>query len=196
MHTYAPEEPESARHIELLDAAIGRLMDSLPDVQLLVTADHGMSSKGRMIHLPGELASRGIQAQAVPIIKDLYTVHHSNLGGCIYLYLQESDQEKALEVLRGIDGIDEALPREEAAKKFHLMSGRIGDLMVLGAPDVVFGDPQEVTMPPTLRSHGSLYEERVPIIGYGSGFDGFEFKENKDLGRFVFERVLASSPVR
>jgi hypothetical protein len=51
-------------------------------------------------------------------------------------------------------------------------------------------------MPPTLRSHGSLYEERVPIIGYGSGFDGFEFKENKDLGRFVFERVLASSPVR
>jgi len=196
MHTYAPEESESARHIELLDAAIGRLMDSLPDVQLLVTADHGMSSKGRMIHLPGELASRGIQAQAVPIIKDLYTVHHSNLGGCIYLYLQESDQEKALEVLRGIDGIDEALPREEAAKKFHLMSGRIGDLMVLGAPDVVFGDPQEVTMPPTLRSHGSLYEERVPIIGYGSGFDGFEFKENKDLGRFVFERVLASSPVR
>ena len=196
MHTYAPEESESARHIELLDAAIGRLMDSLPDVQLWVTADHGMSSKGRMIHLPGELASRGIQAQAVPIIKDLYTVHHSNLGGCIYLYLQESDQEKALEVLRGIDGIDEALPREEAAKKCHLMSGRIGDLMVLGAPDVVFGDPQEVTMPPTLRSHGSLYEERVPIIGYGSGFDGFEFKENKDLGRFVFERVLASSPVR
>ena len=196
MHTYAPEEPESARHIELLDGAIGRLMDSLQDVQMLVTADHGMSSKSRMIDLSGELAGRGIQARAVPIIKDMYTVHHSNLGGCIYLYVQESDRDKALEVLRGIEGIDEALPREEAAKKFHLMSGRIGDLMALGAADVVFGDPQEVTMPPTLRSHGSLHEERVPIIGYGGGFDGFEFKENKDLGRFVFERVLASSPVR
>ena len=196
MHTYAPDEPEAARHIELLDGAIGRLMDSLQDVHFLLTADHGMSAKSRMIHLPGELASRGIQAQAVPIIKDMYTVHHSNLGGCIYIYLQDSDRDKALDSLLGLEGVDEALSREEAAKKFHLMPGRIGDLMVLGAPDVVFGDPDEVTMPPTLRSHGSLHEERVPIIGYGGAFDGFEFKENKDLGRFVFERVLASSPVR
>jgi hypothetical protein len=61
----------------------------------------------------------------------------------------------------------------------------------LGAEDVVFGNPQQVALPPTLRSHGSLYEERVPIIGYGKAFDGFEFRENKDLGRFVFERVLS-----
>ena len=196
MHTYAPEDPEAARHVELLDGAVGRLMDSLPDVQLLLTADHGMYAKRRMIQLPGELASRGIQAQAVPIIKDMYTVDHSNLVGCIYLYLHDCDLDHALDVLRGIQGVDEALSREDAAKKFHLMPGRIGDLMVLGASDVVFGDPQEVTMPPTLRSHGSLHEERVPIIGYGGDFDGFEFKENKDLGRFVFERVLASSPVR
>ena len=190
MHTYPPEDPESSRHLALLDEAIGRLVESLPDVQLLLTADHGMSSKDRLVHLPAELARHGIQAQAVPIIKDRYTVHHSNLGGCIYLYLGDGDIDQALAVLRQIDGVDQALAREEAAQTFRLMPGRIGDIMVLGGPGVVFGDPEQVTLPPALRSHGSLHEERVPIIGYGGNFDGFEFKENKDLGRFVFERVL------
>jgi phosphonoacetate hydrolase len=190
MHTYAPEQPESSTHLALLDEAIGRLVDSLPEVEVLVTADHGMSSKGRLVHLPGALAQQSIPALAVPIIKDRYTVHHSNLGGCIYLYLQDKDVGEALEVLRSIDGVDAAFPREEAAQKFRLMSNRIGDIMVLGASDVVFGNPQEVTLPTHLRSHGSLYEDQVPIIGWGGDFDGFEFKENRDVGRYVFERVL------
>ena len=191
MHTFAPQQAESSAHLALLDQAVGRLIDSLPDVQILITADHGMSAKSRMIHLPAMLSEQGIEARAVPIIKDRYTVHHSNLGGCIYLYLEEKSRDQALSVLRDTDGVDLALPREEAAQRFRLMSNRIGDVMVLGAADVVFGDPEEVTMPAELRSHGSLYEEQVPIIGYGGSFQGFEFLENKDLGRYVFERVLA-----
>ena len=53
MHTYAPEQPESAKHLDLLDEAIGKLVDSLPDVQVLITADHGMSAKSQMLDLPG-----------------------------------------------------------------------------------------------------------------------------------------------
>jgi phosphonoacetate hydrolase len=191
MHTYAPEQPESAAHLALVDTALGQLMDSLPDAQILITADHGMSTKTKMIHLPEILARQGIQSQAVPIIKDRYTVHHSNLGGCIYVYLQNPSQaDQAIQVLDQVEGVDEALSREQAALRFHLMPERIGDLMVLGGPEVVFGNPEEVTLPKTLRSHGSLHEDRVPIIGYGGDFDGFEFRENKDLGRYVFERVL------
>jgi len=190
MHTYAPEQPESFRHLAMLDGAIGKLLDGMPEFQILITADHGMSPKSRMIHLPAELARNGIQSRAVPIIKDRYTVHHSNLGGCIYVYLEDGDVEPALEVLNGIDGVDEALPRGVAAERFRLMPDRIGDIVVLGSADTVFGDPNEVDLPGGLRSHGSLYEQRVPVIGYGGAFDGFEFKENKDLGRYVFERVL------
>jgi phosphonoacetate hydrolase len=190
MHTYAPEQPESSDHLALLDRAVGLLMESLPDAEILITADHGMSSKSRMIHLPAELERHGIQARAVPIIKDLYTVHHSNLGGCIYLYLDERDRERALGIFNDLDGVDQALDREAAAHRFRLMGSRIGDIMVLGAADVVFGDPSEVTMPGSLRSHGSLYEEKVPVIGWGGNFGGFDFLENKDLGRYVFERVL------
>ena len=93
-------------------------------------------------------------------------------------------------ILNNLDGVDQALDRETAARRFRLMGSRIGDIMVLGAADVVFGDPAEVTMPASLRSHGSLYEEMVPVIGYGGDFNGFDFLENKDLGRYVFERVL------
>ena len=191
MHTYAPEQSESSDHLALLDRAVGLLMQSLPDAEILITADHGMSSKSRMIHLPAELDRHGIQARAVPIIKDLYTVHHSNLGGCIYLYLDGQDQERALDILNNLEGVDQALDREAAARRFRLMGSRIGDIMVLGAADVVFGNPAEVTMPASLRSHGSLYEEMVPVIGYGGNFDGFDFQENKDLGRYVFQRVLS-----
>ena len=191
MHTFAPDEPESAKHLTLLDEAIGKLVDSLPQVQVLITADHGMSAKSRMIDIPGELSRHGIRAQAVPIIKDRYTVHHSNLGGCIYLYLEDGHQESALDALNSIEGIDEALSREEAAERFHLMPGRIGDIVVLGSAEVVFGDPGEVKLPQKLRSHGSLHEQQVPIIGYGGAFDGFPFLENRDLGRYVFDRVLS-----
>ena len=192
MHLYAPHERESVRHLQLLDAAIGRLVDSV-DCEVLITADHGMSAKRRMIHLPDHLLKKGIVARAVPIIKDRYTVHHSNLGGCIYIYLQERDRHTkaaALEVLRQVDGVDEALSREEACERFNLMPNRIGDIVALGAQDVVFGNPDEVMLPENLRSHGSLHEQRVPIIGYGGDFEDFEFLENKDLGRYVFERVL------
>ena len=189
MHTYAPDQPESTKHLALLDEAIGKLVDCLPQVQILITADHGMSPKSQMIDLQAELARHGIKAQAVPIIKDRYTVHHSNLGGCIYLYL-ENEEEATLTVLNNIDGVDEALPREEAARRFRLMADRIGDIVVLGSQEVVFGDHKEVTLPEHLRSHGSLHEERVPIIGYGAAFNGFPFLENRDVGRYVFDHVL------
>ena len=145
MHTYGPEEPESRRHIEILDRAIGSLVESIPEIQTLITADHGMSAKNKMIHLPEFLADHGIKAQAVPIIKDMYTVHHSNLGGCIYVYLDPDDTDRAIEVLRQMEGVEDALPREEAARRFKLMPGRIGDVMVLGSPKLSLAIPTRWT---------------------------------------------------
>ena len=46
-------------------------------------------------------------------------------------------------------------------------------------------------MPPRLRSHGSRHECRVPLIGYNGDFHRFSFEENRDIGRYVLERVLA-----
>jgi len=193
MHSHAPDEPESARHIALLDEGIGKLVDAFPQAQFLITADHGMSSKTRMLHLPDDLARAGIQARAIPIIKDQYTVHHSNLGGCIYIHLQGTtdNPEPALEILRNIDGVEEALSRQDAARRFKLMPERIGDIMALGAQDVVFGNPLEVALPHKLRSHGSTHELDIPVIAFGQDLDIAHFKENRSLGQYVIDHVLS-----
>ena len=191
MHTYGPQHPESARHVALLDEGLGAILGQSPESRMLVTADHGMSDKSRMLHLPGELARYGISARAVPVIKDRYVVHHSNLGGSIYVHLDNSpDLNAALDALRNLDGVENALPVEEAAQRFRLMPERMGDILVLADAATVFGDPAEVTMPSGLRSHGSAHETTVPIIGSGPGLDPTRFRENLDVGRYVFEDVL------
>ncbi len=199
MHTYGPGHPESARHVTLLDEGLGAVREQVPGARMLVTADHGMSDKTRMLHLPGELARYGISARAVPVIKDRYVVHHSNLGGSIYVHLENSvDLNAAVDALQHLDGVEEAVPGEQAAARFHLMPERVGDIFVLADPSTVFGDPSEVAMPPNLRSHGSAHETTVPIIGCGPGLDGggaaARFRQNLDVGRYVFEDVLPPRP--
>ena len=194
MHTYAPAHPESARHIALLDEGLGAVAALAAGGRLLITADHGMSAKSRLLHLPARLARYGVEALAVPIIKDRYTVHHSNLGGCIYVHLRRPAQlAQALDILRHTDGVEAALPRDEAAQRYALMPERMGDIMVLGAREVVFGDPAEVSLPPGLRSHGSAYEAEVPVFGSGPGLTAHsapQFRENRQLGAYVMDEVL------
>ena len=81
MHTYAPEEPQSQIHMSILDRAIGELAEAHPRATVLITADHGMSTKSKIVDLGRVLARHGIEAHLAPIIKDRYVVHHSNLGG-------------------------------------------------------------------------------------------------------------------
>ena len=190
MHTYGPDHPRSQEHLSVLDDAIGELVASHPDVTLLLTADHGMSAKTRMVDLGSALGAYGIASNPVPIIKDRYLVHHSNLGGCMYVYLEPSRRDEAVRVLRETPGVDEALSGEEAASRFHLPEDRIGDVVVLGEADTVFGDPAEVELPAGLRSHGSIHETNVPILGHNGDFSSFSFETNQDVGRYVFEHVL------
>jgi phosphonoacetate hydrolase len=196
MHTHAPDEPEARRHMKILDDAIGDLIEAHPDATVLVTADHGMSGKATMVDLKDTLARRGIRSSPVPIIKDRYVVHHANLGGCMFVYLEPDDVEEALKVLRETPGVEDAMSREEAASRLRLHYERIGDITVTGAKDVVFGDPSEVAMPARLRSHGSEHERRIPLAGYNGDFEDFAFEENRDVGRYVFERVLGRDKER
>ena len=192
MHTFAPDEPESQRHLTIIDNAIGELLSAHPDVTFLLTADHGMSRKSRMVDLGAALAKWKISANPVPIIKDRYVVHHSNLGGCMFVYLDDPRQiAEAMDALRGVPGVEEVYDRDQAVQELRLNYDRIGDVVVTADSDSVFGDASQVQLPPRLRSHASAHERDIPLFGYNGDFDGFAFEENRDLGRYVFERVLA-----
>ncbi len=190
MHKYPPTHEIAIQHMEGIDRELGELLDKYPEMEIYITADHGMNSKTKAINLKRILAAAGIQSEFVPVIKDRYVVHHDNLGGIAYLYLlsdgsSETDREKlrerATEVLSNVPGVEEIYAREQAAASFHLLEDRIGDLLVLGTEEVVFGEYDDAVREVCIRSHGSRYESKVPIIGYNSQAEPDEYKYNFDV---------------
>lgn len=81
--------------------------------------------------------------------------------------------------------MEEIYGREAAAARFGLMPDRIGDLFVLGAPEVVFGDIDGEEEGIAIRSHGSRHEERIPIIGSVARVPASEYRLNLDLVRHL-----------
>ena len=184
MHTYPPEHERSQEHLSTLDRLLGEILSDHSNLEVYVTADHGMSAKSTAIDLGQLLASEGIQSEAVPIIKDRYVAHHRNLGGACYVYLKSSkDFREATTLLRQTKGVDEVYRNSEAAEKFRLHPERIGDLFVLGAKHVVFGNLKKLREDVQIRSHGSRHESTVPIICYGRKVDPSRYGMNLDLTR-------------
>ena len=184
MHTYPPEDERSQRHLRTLDELLGQIADDHQGLELYLTADHGMSAKTDAIDVGRFMRDNGIGGEAVPIIRDRYIVHHNNLGGACYVYLdRESDLERMEEILRALPGVEEIHRRDAAAREFELHAARIGDLFVLGGPSVVFGDIDQPREQVAIRSHGSLHEGMVPIVCYGRRFDSSAYRRSIDLTR-------------
>lgn len=184
MHTYAPEDERSLEHMNRLDRLLGEIVDDIPNLELGLTADHGMNAKTEGIDIQRVLAAVGIQAEAVPIIKDKHVVHHQNLGGACYVYLKSvAYLAAARDVLRDTPGIEEVYERDTAAGTFRLRADRIGDLFILGARPIVFGSFSTVRQEVSLRSHGSRHEQAVPILLYGREAENGALEYNLDLTR-------------
>ncbi|MDA1001149.1 MAG: alkaline phosphatase family protein [bacterium] len=187
-HMHGPDAEEAQAHFAALDAEIGRLADAWttlhPDGAIFVTADHGMRGKTRALDPGVILRAAGIAADAVPIIKDRYTAHHGNQGGAAYVHLKDpAARDAALAALREISGIEEAIPGEEAARRFRLMPERVGDIMALADETTVFGVQTEAERAIAIRSHGALHEAQVPLFAWRAPF----FKP--DAGAFHFDAV-------
>jgi phosphonoacetate hydrolase len=184
MHTYAPDDERSQAHLRTLDQLLGRILDDHERLEVYLTADHGMSAKTDAIDVGRLMRENGIGGEAVPIIRDRYIVHHSNLGGACYLYLDRgSDLERALDLVRDLPGVEEIHLREEAARSFRLHPGRIGDVFLLGEKEVVFGDLDRTREEVAIRSHGSRHETTVPILCYGRNVDRSAYRRSIDLTR-------------
>ena len=175
-HKHAPDEPEAREWVRALDARLGELVDR--GVDLVATADHGMNHKSRRVDLDALLEREGYDAEVVRLIRDDHTYHHQNLGGAAYVYLRGGDGGAHGETdggngsddlgwLGSVDGVDEVLDAADAAERFGLPTDRIGDAMVLGTEDSVFGPTEDGTGTHDevdLRSHGSVHEQVVPYV--------------------------------
>jgi phosphonoacetate hydrolase len=197
MHMWAPEEALSLEHLAKLDELLASARDVAPDAMFLITADHGMNPKSRCVDLRRTCAAAGFELRfAVSPVADRLLKHHRGFGGVSYVYVNsERDLSKIQAFLCDLPGVDDALARQEAARRFHLMPERIGDLVILGDRDTVFGDlegPDE-QLAAGYRNHGSIYEEDIPLILYG--YDGplpsaADLQMNFDLTRWLCRTVL------
>src|SRR5262249_12532300 len=127
MHTWPPEAAESKEHLSRLDTLLGKAVAAAPDAAFLITADHGMNSKARRWDLPKACENRGRPLRsALSAERDRYVKHHRTFGGTGYVWLKSpADADRATAILRGLKGVDEVVPRADAARRFHLMPERI-----------------------------------------------------------------------
>ncbi|MFB6304267.1 MAG: alkaline phosphatase family protein [Haloferacaceae archaeon] len=157
-HKHAADEREAHEWVRALDAGLGDLREYGP---VVATADHGMLAKTHRIDLDAVLASEGVEAEVVRLIRDRHTYHHRNLGGAAYVY---TDADASW--LTDVDGVEAVLAAAEAADEFRLPTDRIGDYLVLGTPEAVFGPIEGGATADAvdLRSHGSHHERTVPYV--------------------------------
>jgi phosphonoacetate hydrolase len=193
MHTWPPEAAESKEHLARLDALLGRAVAAAPDAAFLITADHGLNAKTRCWDLARACKHRGLELRyALSAERDRYVKHHRTFGGIAWVWLRSpEDAARATAIIRQLKGVEAVIPRAEAARRFHLMPERIGELVVLGDKETVFGETETELeeLPPSFRTHGSLHETAVPLIIYnaaGSLPDAGRLRYNFDMTRTLY----------
>jgi phosphonoacetate hydrolase len=174
-HKAAPGSDIANSFYAMLDRYVGAL-DAAGCV-LVLTADHGMNDKHLangepdVIYLQ-ELFDQWLGAGKTRVllpITDPYVVHHGALGSFATVYLPEgADPAAMIARLQTREGVEVAIGRDEACRRFELPGDRIGDLVVVSGRHKVLGTAREkhdlsgLTEP--LRSHGGLTEQTVPMI--------------------------------
>ena len=174
-HKHAPGTPVANDFYALLDGYLGQL-DAM-GCTIVATADHGMNAKHDETGLPRVIYLQSLlddwlgeaAARVILPITDPYVVHHGALGSYATAYLPDgADGAGIAERLRAIPGMELVLDNAGAAERFELPPDRLGDLVLVSAPDHVLGAAAErhdlSALEEPLRSHGGISEQRVPLL--------------------------------
>jgi phosphonoacetate hydrolase len=192
MHTWPPESAESKEHLAKLDELLGAAAAAAPDAAFLLTADHGMNHKSLCWDLEKACARRGAPVKiAISVDRDKYVKHHRGYGGVSWVYCKSAGEvDRVAKAIMELKGVEIVLTRTEASKRFHLMPSRIGDLVVLGDRDTVFGelDAESEALPAEYRAHGSLHEMDIPLFVHNAEakLSPGDFQGNWQLARWLY----------
>jgi phosphonoacetate hydrolase len=187
MHMNSEDSAASRAHLATLDAKLAEAARIAPDAAFYISADHGMNHKTHAWDLDRACAHRDAPVRlTVSVDRDKYPKHHRGLGGIAWVYLREPrDEQRVGSVIEKLDGVERVLTRDEAAKEFDLMPQRIGDLVVTGDRQTVFGklDQEHEMLDVGYRSHGSRHELGVPLIirDAEQRLDARDYRRNLDL---------------
>jgi phosphonoacetate hydrolase len=175
-HKYAPEESEAKRFYREIDARFGRLAELGATVAL--TADHGMNDKSNREGKPNVIWLQDVldakfgksDTRVICPITDAFVGHHGALGGFVRVYCQgKAKPREVIAAIAAIDGVEQALSREDVCRLYDLPPDREGDVAVISRADVCIGGAEAEhdlagLKGHRLRTHGGVSEAKVPII--------------------------------
>jgi len=174
-HKAAPGSPAANAFYAMMDGYLARL--EAAGAAIALTADHGMNDKHAADGSPNviylqDLLDEWLGAGAARVIlpiTDPYVVHHGALGSFATAYLPAgADAQSIAARIAALPGIELALQRADACRRFELPEDRMGDLVLVSRRDTVIGsarsrhDLSGLDVP--LRSHGGVSEQKVPLI--------------------------------
>jgi phosphonoacetate hydrolase len=174
-HRYPPGSTEANQFYAGIDRDLEQI-DRL-GATLVITADHGMSSKADKDGRPRAIFLQTLlddwfgkdRTRVILPITDPYVAHHGSLGSFASIYLTEyAERLQIVRRVSAVSGVELALEQRKACRLFELPSDRTGDVVVCADRDTVLGtrpdehDLSAMTHP--LRSHGGLAERVVPIL--------------------------------
>jgi phosphonoacetate hydrolase len=175
-HKYAPEESEAKRFYREIDARFGRLAELGATVAL--TADHGMNDKSNAEGKPNVIWLQDIlderfgkgDTRVICPITDAFVGHHGALGGFVRVYCHgKAKPREVLAAIAAVDGVEQALLRDDVCRLFDLPPDREGDVAVISRADVCIGGSEKEhdltgLKGHRLRTHGGTSEAKVPIV--------------------------------
>jgi phosphonoacetate hydrolase len=190
-HHFGPEAPEAQLQIQQIDEAVAAIHEADPERQIYVTADHGMNRKHHLLDFQRLADEAGLHIFCLAPLKDRYKENHVyQEGGILYLFLKRPEEKDALlELIRSRPEIEAVMTNTEAAGKMHLPLKGIGDYVIFTAPDCAFGELGGATTLVTdaSRTHGSLYEQEVPLLAVHPAAPAEKYRYSKDIAAVLFE---------
>ena len=192
-HHFGPDTPEAQTQIRQIDEAITAIHQANPKRQIYITADHGMNQKHHLLDFQRVADNAGLHIFCLAPLKDRYKENHVyHEGGILYLFLKKPEErDDLLRLVRSRPEIEAVMTNIEAAEKMHLPLQGIGDYVIFTAPDCAFGelDGPETLITDKSRTHGSLYEQEVPLIAIHPAAPQESYQYSKDIAAVLLKRL-------
>jgi phosphonoacetate hydrolase len=113
-------------------------------------------------------------------------------GGILYLFLKKPEEKDTLlELIRSRAEIEAVMTNKEAAEKMHLPLRGIGDYVIFTAPGCAFGElgGTATLVTDASRTHGSLYEQEVPLLAIHQAAPEEIYQYSKDIAAVLLKSI-------
>ena len=129
------------------------------------------------------------EAVCILPLKDRYLENHRyQEGSALYVFAKDQNLKKTLyEHLKSYPFVESIYTKEEAVAQLQLPADPIGDFVIFATKAVAFGELENEELEVNVRTHGSKFEQNMPMIALNARRPKEKYKYNCDIVKFMIE---------